>query len=59
MQIGQSKFGMQTFNQHLVDLFIKGVITLEEALGHSSELDELRTMIANAQSGRQTAPVRR
>jgi twitching motility protein PilT len=59
MQIGQTKFGMQTFNQCLVDLFMKGQITLEEALGHSSELDELRTMIANAQAGRQTAPVRR
>jgi twitching motility protein PilT len=59
MQIGQSKFGMQTFNQCLTDLYMKGQISLEEALGHSSELDELRTMIANAQAGKQTAPVRR
>jgi len=59
MQIGQSKYGMQTFNQCLCDLFIRNQISLEEALGHSSEIDELRTMIANAQAGRQTAPIRR
>ena len=48
MQIGQSKFGMQTMNQSLVDLYIKKVISLEECLGHSSEVDELKTMILNA-----------
>ncbi len=45
MQIGQTKFGMQTFNQSLCALYLKGMITLEEALGRSSEVDELRTMI--------------
>ena len=48
MQIGQSKFGMQTMNQSLVDLYMRKVITVEEALGHSSEIDELKTMILNA-----------
>ena len=48
MQIGQSKFGMQTMNQALADLYLKKTITLDEALGHSSEIDELRTMILNA-----------
>ncbi|MBA3458325.1 MAG: type IV pilus twitching motility protein PilT [Deltaproteobacteria bacterium] len=47
MQIGQSKFGMQTMNQSLVDLYMRKVITLEEAMGHTSELDEMRTMIIN------------
>jgi twitching motility protein PilT len=47
MQIGQSKFGMQTFNQSLCDLYLKKTISLEEALGHSSEIDELKTMILN------------
>ena len=51
MQIGQSKFGMQTFNQSLLDLFLRKVITLEDAIGRSSDPDELKTMIANAQSG--------
>ena len=48
MQIGQSKFGMQTMNQALCDLYLRKVISLEECLGHSSEVDELRTMINNA-----------
>ena len=47
MQIGQSKFGMQTMNQSLVDLYLRKVISLDEALGHSSEIDELKTMIVN------------
>jgi twitching motility protein PilT len=47
MQIGQSKFGMQTFNQSLCELYLKKQISLEEAFGHTSELDELKTMILN------------
>jgi twitching motility protein PilT len=50
MQIGQSKYGMQTMNQGLVSLFMKRLITLEEAIGRSSDVEELKTMIANAQS---------
>jgi twitching motility protein PilT len=48
MQIGQSKFGMQTMNQSLVDLYVRKVISLEECIGHSGEVDELKTMIMNA-----------
>jgi twitching motility protein PilT len=48
MQIGQSKFGMQTMNQSLVDLYIRKVISLDECLGFSSEIDELKTMIVSA-----------
>ena len=48
MQIGQSKFGMQTMNQSLADLYLRKIITLEEALGYSSEIDELKTMILSA-----------
>jgi twitching motility protein PilT len=50
MQIGQSKFGMQTMNQSLSSLFLRRQITLEEALGRSSDTEELKTMIANAQA---------
>jgi twitching motility protein PilT len=53
MQIGQSKFGMQTMNQSLCNLFLRRQITLEEALGRSSEVEELKTMIATAQAGPQ------
>jgi twitching motility protein PilT len=59
MQIGQSKFGMQTMNQTLCDLYIRGLITLEECLGRSSEVDELKTMIANSQATGQSSVVRR
>jgi len=48
MQIGQSKFGMCTMNQTLCELYVKKMISLEDALGHSSEIDELKTMIMNA-----------
>jgi twitching motility protein PilT len=48
MQIGQSKFGMQTMNQHLCELYMKKVIGLEDCLARSSELDELKQMILQA-----------
>ena len=38
---------MQTFNQSLCDLYLRKVISLEDAIGHSSEVDELKTMILN------------
>jgi twitching motility protein PilT len=50
MQIGQSKFGMQTLNQSLTSLYLRRLITLEDCLGRSSDPDELKTMIAQAQS---------
>jgi twitching motility protein PilT len=45
MQMGQTKFGMQTMNQSLYSLYSRRLISLEEALGHSSDQDELRAMI--------------
>jgi twitching motility protein PilT len=48
MQVGQSKFGMQTMNQCLMNLYSRRLITLEEALGRSQEPDELRQMMVNA-----------
>jgi twitching motility protein PilT len=56
MQIGQTKFGMQTMNQSLLDLYMRKVITVDEALGHTSEIDELRTMIMNQGGGGGSAP---
>ncbi len=56
MQIGQTKYGMQTFNQSLCDLFIRRQITLEEALSRSSDQDELKTLITSAQSGATVTP---
>jgi twitching motility protein PilT len=45
MQSGQEKFGMQTFNQSLHTLYQQRLITLETALGRSSNAEELQDMI--------------
>src|SRR5713101_282834 len=45
MQAGQEKLGMQTANQSLVSLYQKRSITLDVALGSSSNKDELQDMI--------------
>jgi twitching motility protein PilT len=47
MQIGQTKFGMQTFNQSLAAAFSKRLITLEEAMGRSSDAEELKNILAS------------
>jgi twitching motility protein PilT len=45
MQTGQLKFGMQTFNQSLSELVLKGEITQDMALSYSSNPEELRELI--------------
>jgi len=45
MQTGQLKFGMQTFNQSLSDLVLRGEITQDVAMGYSSNQDELRELV--------------
>jgi twitching motility protein PilT len=45
MQTGQSKFGMQTFNQSLATLYLRTQTTLESALPRSSNPDELQERI--------------
>jgi twitching motility protein PilT len=59
MQVGQNRYGMVTLNQNLLILIQKRQISVEEALGRTSELDELRTMLVNAgisMSGSPPAP---
>jgi len=56
MQVGQSKFGMQTMNQSLADLYVKRIATLEEACGRSSDPDELRQIISRS-SGTSRNPI--
>jgi twitching motility protein PilT len=61
MQVGQSKFGMQTFNQSLAMLVQRGHIALDEALGRSSDQDELRNLLSSgprAVPGQQRPPQR-
>lgn len=51
MQVGQEKFGMQTMNQSLLSLYLKKMISLEEALGRSLDPEELKQMISNPSAG--------
>jgi twitching motility protein PilT len=48
MQVGQAKYGMITLNQSLLTLVQRRLITVDEALGRTSEVDEIRTMLLNA-----------
>jgi len=55
MQTGQSRFGMQTMNQSLIELYTKGHISYEDAIGRSPVPEELITMlqkVSAAPSGR-------
>jgi twitching motility protein PilT len=45
MQSGQEKYGMQTLNQSLCNLYLSKQITLETGLARSSMPDELQEMI--------------
>ncbi len=48
MQVGQTKFGMQTLNQSLLTLYLKGTISLEEVLGRTTNPEEMRQMLTQA-----------
>ena len=48
MQVGQSKFGMQTMNQSLYALAARRQISVETALSFSNEPEELKTMFQQA-----------
>jgi twitching motility protein PilT len=45
MQTGQTKFGMQTMNQSLVELYSKGLLSYEDAIARSSVPDEIIVML--------------
>jgi twitching motility protein PilT len=47
MQVGQSKFGMQTFNQSLAALMVRRLISQEEGFGRSSDPEELKNILAS------------
>jgi twitching motility protein PilT len=48
MQTGQAKFGMQTMNQSLFDLYTRGLLSYEDTLGRSTVPDEMLTMLQRA-----------
>jgi twitching motility protein PilT len=45
MQAGQTRHGMQTFNQSLATLYQRRLISLQLAMAHSSRPDELQDLI--------------
>ena len=45
MQMGQEKFGMQTFNQSLANLYFSNMITFETAMSVTSKPEELTDII--------------
>lgn len=47
MQVGQTKHGMQTMNQSLLNLYMRKFVSLEDALGRSMDPDELRQMMSS------------
>jgi twitching motility protein PilT len=60
MQVGQAKFGMQTMNQSLLSLVERHLISLEEAMSRSHNLDEFKQMLStsntsNIAAGRRTS----
>jgi len=59
MQIGQGQSGMQTLNQHLAQLYHTQLITLEEAIGNSSDPNELNQIIASGAGGASAGKDRR
>jgi len=52
MQVGQSKFGMQTMSQSLIARVQQNLITPDEAMGHATEIEEVRTMLGQPRLGR-------
>jgi twitching motility protein PilT len=52
MQMGQQHSGMQTMNQSLYNLVNRRIITVEEALGRTSDPDELRLLLEGGTTAR-------
>jgi twitching motility protein PilT len=48
MQVGQAKFGMQTMNQSLLSLYLRRSITLDDAVGRSSDPEEFRNLLSTS-----------
>ena len=53
MQVGQAKFGMQTMNQSLLASYLRREITLDDAVGRSSDPDEFRNLLTSSQNAPQ------
>ncbi len=58
MQVGQETHGMQTFNQCLANLYLRRLITYEDAMGFSPDQEELKNLIEHGGRPRPSGPVR-
>jgi twitching motility protein PilT len=47
MQVGQEKFGMQTMNQSLASLYQRRLISMEDAMARSHDVEELKSLIGS------------
>ena len=56
MQVGQSKFGMQTFNQSLAQLISRRLISQDEAFIRSSDPEELKNILSSGGAGGGSLP---
>ncbi len=56
MQVGQSKFGMQTFNQALAQLLARKSISMDEAFARSNDPEELKNIMASGGGGTGALP---
>ncbi len=55
MQMGQSRFSMQTMSQSLLELYSRKMISYEEAIAHATEPAELRPMLGDPPAFARTA----
>src|SRR5512134_469287 len=55
LQVGQSKFGMQTLNQSLLAAYLRREITLDDAVGRSADPEEFRNLLSAAHNAPQGA----
>ncbi len=53
MQVGQEKSGMQTMNQSLASLHQRRMISIEDAMGRSPDVEELRNLLGQGGSNKQ------
>ena len=51
MQVGQNKFGMQTMNQSLASLVQRRLVAMDDAVGRSPDMEELKGLIMKGSSG--------
>lgn len=58
MQVGQGRHGMQTMNQALLALYMRKLISLDDAVGSSMDPDDLRQMLASPHQTRGASPNR-